>query len=457
MKPSHYNFIFPTDTPKKLIIYNSLTSALAELDGPYMHLLNTPQFNYAALSADKKQFIDKLIQGGFVLEDGIDELEILKFVHHSNKFNNADLALTIAPTLHCNFSCTYCYEQADSKQVSRDNQAPYMPETIQQDLLNFIKQKAKMLKNLFITWYGGEPLLCKDLIFDLSKKIIAIAREYNVNYFANMITNGYLLTDDRDMLPKLKNSKIETFQITLDGPPDVHNTRRMLKNNNGPTFNRILDGIKLLIANDMEVSLRINIDKTNMADARELLDILAASNLSDLIIYLGQVSADTAGCASIKDSCLTMKEFSVINQTFREILQQKGFKTSISIDYPHIASPCGATRINTFVVDPEGTIYKCWSEIGNKNSRIGTISDLSQHNEDDWMREIRWINWNPFDYDDCIACKILPVCMGNCGYRAMFVNNVPDCAEWKYTLEHHVRARFNYEKLKKYHQIYKTK
>ncbi|MBP2632991.1 MAG: AslB [Firmicutes bacterium] len=457
MKPSHYNFIFPTDPSKKLIIYNSLTSALAELERPYMHLLNTPHFNYDALSADKKQFIDKLLQGGFILEDSIDELKILKFVHNSNKYDNADLALTIAPTLHCNFNCTYCYEQTNSKQVSRSNQAPYMPENIQLDLLHFIKQKAKILKNLFITWYGGEPLLCKDLIFDLSKKIIAIAQEYKVNYFANIITNGYLLTDDRDMLQKLKNSKIETFQITLDGPPDVHNTRRMLKNNNGPTFDRILKGIKLLAANDMEVSLRINIDKTNMAAAVKLLDILAASNLSGLIIYLGQVSADTAGCASIKDSCLTTKEFSVIKQTFCKILQQKGFKTSTSIDYPHIASPCGATRMNTFVVDPEGTIYKCWSEIGNRNSRIGTISDLSQRNEGDLMREVRWINWNPFDYDDCISCKILPICMGNCGYRAMFINNGPDCTEWKYNLEHYVHARFNYEKNKKIHKIYKNK
>jgi uncharacterized protein len=37
--------------------------------------------------------------------------------------------------------------------------------------------------------------------------------------------------------------------------------------------------------------------------------------------------------------------------------------------------------------------------------------------------------------------------MGGCGYQAMFTNKGrPNCAEWKYSLEHYVRARYNREK-----------
>ena len=262
-----------------------------------------------------------------------------------------------------------------------------------------------------------------------------------------MITNGYLLTKDPDIVQKLKDSRIKTFQITLDGPPEVHNSRRMLKGDSGPTFDQVLEGVKLLTANELVVSLRVNVDRSNMDGASKLLDILEENNLKDIAIHLGHVSADTAGCKSIEGSCTAMEEFTVLNQTFHETLRQRGFKTGQMPHYPRIAHACGANRMNAFVLDPDGDMYKCWSEIGDKPARIGNIVDFKQRGKNERMHEIRWLTWEPFEYADCVKCKMLPICMGGCGYRAMFVNkDRPDCAEWKYSLEHYVRARFKREK-----------
>ena len=315
-------------------------------------------------------------------------------------------------------------------------------------MIKFIEQAAKTVKGAFITWYGGEPLLARDIIFDLLKKIIAIAEENKIGYAAGMISNGYLLTGDPDMVQKLKDSRIQSIQITLDGPPGVHNRRRMLKAGNAPTFDRILEGVKLLGANEIPVTLRINVDRSNMDDALKLLDILEDNNLKDVSIHLGQVSADTSGCKSIESTCATMEEFTVINQTFRETLRQRGFKTGAKPYYPSIAHACGANRMNAFVIDPDGDLYKCWSEIGDKAARIGNIVDFKKRGKNERMHEIRWLTWEPFEYPDCVRCKMVPICMGSCGYRAMFVNkDRPSCTEWKYSLEHYVRARFKREKL----------
>jgi uncharacterized protein len=447
MKPSGYNFIWHTDNQEKVMIFNSLTTSLVEVRKTYADLLDNPWFDYNALPVDKKHFVDWLKQSGFVLDDQVDELKILKFIYNSNKYDRMDLGLTVAPTLRCNFACSYCYEQSGENQSKRDGQHAFMPENVQQELLKLIERLAKTVKGVSITWYGGEPLLGMEIIFDLTRKIIAITEENKIRYSASMITNGYLLAGDPEIVQKLKDSRISSFQITLDGPPEVHNRRRMLKGSSGPTFDRILEGIKLLTTNEMEVSLLINIDRYNRDQVLKLLDILETNNLKNISMHLGHITAYTAGCKSIESSCVAIEEFTELKQSFHETLRQRGFKTGQTPCYPIIAHACMANRMNSFVIDPDGDIYKCLSEIGDKSARIGDIVDLEQQGKDERTQEIRWVTWEPFEYSDCVACKVLPICMGGCGYRAMFVNqDRPDCAEWKYSLEHYVRVRYNREK-----------
>lgn len=214
---------------QKAMIFNSLTTALAEVEKTHAELLNLPRFDYDALPADEKRFVDGLRKGGFVLEDAADEVKIVKFAYNSNKYDRMGLGFTVAPTLRCNFACTYCYEQAEENQDRRDGQNAAMTEAVQQELLKLVEQAAKTVKGVYITWYGGEPLLTKDIVFGLSEKIIAIAEENKIGYSAGMVTNGYLLAEDPDMVRKLKDSRINFVQITFDGPPDTHNRRRMLK------------------------------------------------------------------------------------------------------------------------------------------------------------------------------------------------------------------------------------
>ena len=44
-----------------------------------------------------------------------------------------------------------------------------------------------------VEWFGGEPLLCMDVIENLSKHFIDICRKAHKGYTAAITTNGYLL------------------------------------------------------------------------------------------------------------------------------------------------------------------------------------------------------------------------------------------------------------------------
>ena len=53
---------------------------------------------------------------------------------------------------------------------------------------------------------------------------------------------------------------------------------------------------------------------------------------------------------------------------------------------------CGADNIGTFVLDPEGYMYKCWCDVGETLRAVGNV--LETHIEDNeamYMRNINYI------------------------------------------------------------------
>ena len=108
----------------------------------------------------------------------------------------------IIPMRRCNLSCTYCNEYDD---VSK----PVALEVMIRRL-----DKLAALGTTAIIISGGEPLLHPDI-----DKIIARIRHHKM--LACMITNGYLLTQER--IQKLNEAGLEYMQISIDNvnPDDV--------------------------------------------------------------------------------------------------------------------------------------------------------------------------------------------------------------------------------------------
>ncbi len=89
----------------------------------------------------------------------------------------------------------------------------------------------------------------------------------NLNYEFSIVTNGSMLT--KNMADDLYGYGLRYAQITLDGPREVHDSRRYFVNRRG-SFDIILKNL-LYVQDLLNVVLRINIDYSNIDDFDELL------------------------------------------------------------------------------------------------------------------------------------------------------------------------------------------
>ena len=129
-------------------------------------------------------------KSGCILEDDIDELKLIEFERNANKYQQTTLGLTITPTLDCNFRYTYCFE---------NHIKGLMSEKTQEALVSFVEKYSSQVNLLKIVWFGGEPMLCKDLIFKLTIKFKDICKKNNpklqlqIGHFVKKVTTSYFI------------------------------------------------------------------------------------------------------------------------------------------------------------------------------------------------------------------------------------------------------------------------
>lgn len=136
----------------------------------------------------------------------VDVTEVKGTLEKARQLLQNTLLLTIMPTEGCNFRCPYCYE--DHTPVSMTRQ-------MLNQLQTFIVEQVPNFRFVNISWFGGEPTLCKDVILETSALIHSLQTKYHFLYTASMTTNGYLLNIDN--FQQFYAAGVTNYQITLDG------------------------------------------------------------------------------------------------------------------------------------------------------------------------------------------------------------------------------------------------
>ena len=195
-----------------LYLYNSLkgSNSLTKITNPDMINWINKMINSGNYYDGNSNIIQLLQEIEFIKDISIKEEKKQRRLKRIQIETSADLFLTIMPTTNCNFRCAYCYEEYEPK---------IMSEITQQNLINFVVKKLNRCRNLFVNWFGGEPLLAIDTIKSLSSEFIKITHALKKGYLASMTTNGYLLTPEtvKDFL----RYKIVDYQITLEHAGDI--------------------------------------------------------------------------------------------------------------------------------------------------------------------------------------------------------------------------------------------
>lgn len=352
------------------------------------------------ISLDKQgEELQTLIKNGFIVDKSVDENKKLRERSDSIILQDNSFRLTINPTLDCNFSCWYCYEEKLKK--SR------MDEQTLHALRKLLSNLAKKYDNLHISFFGGEPFLqFKDVIVPIYEYIEFVCQKNDCTYTTSYTTNGGLISNK--ILDYLEDKSVSNMQITIDGGEKHHNKTRYYANKKG-SYRVILANIAKLLRSKISVTVRINYTPDNIDSLKEVADdLLNLLHIEDvdklLVVRLHQVWQTT-------EEDLTSEVDAVV-----EYLCKHGIRALKPV-FNNVISPCYADFKNSALINYNGDVFKC------------TAVDFLNAERDGYLKENGEIVWennslekrvnSKFKNKACNDCRIQPICNGGCSQKAL--------------------------------------
>ena len=332
---------------------------------------------------------------------GTPELRRLKLRYDLARFETRRWSFTVAVNHACNLACTYCYEIRDRAFMS--------PETANRFIV-FAAANAGQCGFADVVWYGGEPLLSARLVAYTSAKLKQTLAELGCGYASSLITNATLLTDE--LAEELLASGISSAQITLDGCRADHDRRRVTPQRGG-TYDRILRALEA-VPSGMRVSLRVNMDNENLPGLPEMLrDVAGLCLRCPLVISFSPLLPYGEGCKTSDGSSLWASWKPLHEEGLRVAeLLETACSLGLAVRLPlKTDAVCAAVARQAVIVEPDGVLKKCWTDVGASTGVVGHIDrPLSLENPD----LVDWLSYDPTLATECRDCDLLPMCMAGC-------------------------------------------
>lgn len=255
-----------------------------------------------------------------------------------------------------------------------------------------------------ITFFGGEPLICYPVIEAVLQEADVLKCE---SLDINMSTNGYLLIASR--IEQLYALGLRRLQLTIDGPPEIHDRRRPLASGR-PTFPTITQNLMACLNHGIDIDLLTVVDDGNSGHLGQLVEILAQlipdPRLRNRIQWSFTLVEPTEGCAGHCGQLLMGKErqLSKAVHAARVCASDAGFR----VLFPYSSNVCARQLDYTFGIGPDGEIYPCFGVFGDQRYTIGNIVD---HFEIVEQKSKEWARMDCFD-QECVSCEVFPLCRG---------------------------------------------
>lgn len=400
MKISRYTYLFKS-TKNGNLIYNARTNSFAELSDSMFERLKTIESSPERINELFTQDdLDVLLKTKILVNENEDDDYVMteKLRYYMSSFNPNYLNLTIAPTTECNFRCPYCYEENKEKK--------FITTEVENAIVDFIIKHEK-INQIGLTWYGGEPLLAFQSIKSLYEKMSKIEGKRIIHH--SIITNGYLM--DKEKCLFFKEHKLNLIQFTLDGCRETHNKIRLHRNKDITTYDKIVENIELCASQlpETNINVRVHVDENRLEEYAKV-----HSEMKVLCEKYYNIHLTPGFITDYERNCELLNR-QQRGQFFMDLYQKYNIDVQF---YPHHEiGGCGATCLNSYVVGPEGELYKCWVDVGNKDRVIGSILDMKLHNE--YLLANYLVNANMYDDEECKKCTLLPICDGGCPIRRL--------------------------------------
>ena len=304
-------------------------------------------------------------------------------------------------TKNCNFDCNYCYQEKSNDFMSKD---------IAIKIADFALEDAlkKNKKSADISFYGGEPLLCKDLIFSVVAHCKEISKNTNVIFGYKMTTNGWYLDENFINFAVENNFDIA---LSIDGIKEVHDKHR-LTSDREKTFERILEAAKLLL------------DKLPKSSAMMTINPDTDLYLFDSIVFLNKIGFNTI--ITTPNFQGQWKNFNVLKEEYvktadwysQKLINGDDIKLPL-FDNKLISNVTDIVQKNKCVptkyrmsIDTDGSIYPCIQYVHFKDYKYGEVLKNIMFNNkkmDEIVKE--------YNIENCNGCALNDRCDNNCGCK----------------------------------------
>lgn len=364
---------------------------------------------------------------GYLTDEDVEKRAFkLAYLDFTEKREEDEIQLFFVPNYSCNFACSYCYQEGyDPIQKGVDNK-------VIDAFFNYLETEFAG-KRKYITVFGGEPLLPGDSQRKMIAYIISKANEAKLDLA--FVTNGYTLSSYVDLL---KTARIREIQVTLDGTKSIHDGRRYLKGKH-PTFDKIIEGIDACLDANLNINMRMVVDKENIENLSDLAQFAIDKGWTESPFFKTQIGRnyELHFCNSTPEKLF---DRATLYQNIYELIKKRPhiarfYKPAFSIakyiseneDLPTpLFDSCPACKTE-WAFDFTGTIYSCTATVGKHGEELGTFFPEITRN-DDLIGE--WQNRDITTIEECKTCEVALACGGGCASVAKNKNgktNSPDC------------------------------
>ena len=396
MKASYYNVFFPYED--KYILFNTLRGPIFVVDAEVKDILE--KNDVLSLNDEYKEAFEK---SGIIVKDELNEQDTYKFIYERSKYNMVSTTLHVITTYKCNLGCIYCYEgKGELEHKSMDKKTA---ECAVQFIKTFTENNNS--KSLGIELFGGEPLLNMPINLLVVKELSTWCEENDTYFSVNAITNGTLSTEENvEQLAQYKSS----FLVTVDGPKEIHDKRRLYKNGKG-TFDDIMEGLYRVRDAGLGIMVRINVDEANKDHIVQFFNFLKDEGLNNVVISIKPVFNTSAACLSYSFCMPDLEGLKVINDLY-SVARSMNFKTEDPVR-PLPQGACSAQKMSYFTIDPFLRLFKCAILPPYEKNAVGTVNMEDASPEFNHVN-IDFMSRDPMVIEPCNTCKLVPVCRGGC-------------------------------------------
>ena len=308
-------------------------------------------------------------------------------------------------TEKCNLNCTYCYEKRRNKDISFEDIKHLIDYEISQ------KQKYSI-----IIFYGGEPLLQKNIIKDTIEYINS--KKAKTNFYYGITTNGTLLDDD--FINYMKENKFVNIAYSIDGMKSTHDLNRLTIDGAG-TFDIVAKNAKTLLKSFDSVVAMSVITKNNLSKLSDNVEYLIKMGFK-YINLLFNYSQDWQD----EDLDEIRKQYTKVAEIYaNHILQEYDVEIPL-IDqkirsYINNGYDCNEEcklGMKTINIGTDGNFYPCMQLVYNEKFIIGNCKDGI-----DTKARIDLIKNAKKENEICKNCTIKNRCKHTCACRNYILTN----------------------------------